>query len=170
MPPIVNRAKGIGECLLAVEATIALATRTCNTLVYRSYRDCIGDKALLLRTGMIFFTCIISIPRFPDARPKKQKRCLPEELEAGDCWIALSLAQLSGLVLCGRVGKHTDSLAIELVTSTEGKTDCKEWTTDGWQAYGRVLPNEVDHYISKALTQRLERTNSTLRQQTGRWH
>ncbi len=27
------------------------------------------DKALLLRTGIIFFTCIISIPRFPDARP-----------------------------------------------------------------------------------------------------
>jgi hypothetical protein len=33
-----------------------------------------------------------------------------------------------------------------------------------------VLPDEIDHYISKALTQRLERTNSTLRQQTGRWH
>jgi IS1 family transposase len=85
---------------------------------------------------------------------KKQKQCLPEELEAGDGWIALSLAQLSGLILCGRVGKHADSLATELVTSTEGKTDCQEWTTDGWSAYGRVLPDEVDHYISKALTQR----------------
>lgn len=101
---------------------------------------------------------------------KKQKHCLPDELEAGDCWIALSLAQLSGLILCGRVGKHTDSLAIELVTSTEGKTDCKEWGTDGWQGYERVLPSEVDHYISKVLTQRLERTNAILRQQTGRWH
>jgi IS1 family transposase len=40
--------------------------------------------------------------------------------------------------------------------------------TDGWQGYGRVLPNEVDHYISKLLTQRLERTNGILRQQTGR--
>ncbi|WP_127025017.1 DNA-binding protein [Chroococcidiopsis cubana] len=27
------------------------------------------DKAWLLGTGVIFFTCIISIPRFPDARP-----------------------------------------------------------------------------------------------------
>jgi len=52
------------------------------------------------------------------------------------------------------VGKHTDELAQELISSTEGKTDCKEWGTDGWQGYGRVLPSEVDHYISKALTQR----------------
>ena len=101
---------------------------------------------------------------------KKQKHCLPEELEAGDCWIALSLAQLNGLILCGRVGEHTDKLAIELVASTEGKTDCKEWHTDGWSGYERVLPVEVDHYISKLLTQRLERTNGIIRQQTGRWH
>ncbi len=47
---------------------------------------------------------------------KKQKHCLPGELVAGDCWIALSLAQLNGLILCGRVGKHSDKLAIELVT------------------------------------------------------
>ncbi len=33
-----------------------------------------------------------------------------------------------------------------------------------------MLPEEVEHYISKALAQRLERTNGILRQQTGRWH
>jgi len=82
----------------------------------------------------------------------------------------LSLAHLSGLILCGRVGKHTDELVQELVASTEGKTDCTEWHTDGWQGYERVLTNEVSHYISKALTQRLERTNAIVRQQTGRWH
>ena len=54
---------------------------------------------------------------------KKQKRCLPEELEAGDCWIGLSLAQLSGLILCGRVGKHNDELAIELVTNSGFQLD-----------------------------------------------
>lgn len=32
---------------------------------------------------------------------KALHHCLPEELEAGDCWIALSLAQLSGLILSG---------------------------------------------------------------------
>jgi hypothetical protein len=32
------------------------------------------------------------------------------------------------------------------------------------------LGDEVEHYISKALTQRLERTNGIMRQQTGRWH
>ncbi len=79
--------------------------------------------------------------------PKKQKRCLPGELETGDCWIALSLAQLNGLILTGRVGKHTDSLAQQLVASTEGKTECKEWDTDGWGGYERVLRNdEVEHY------------------------
>ena len=77
---------------------------------------------------------------------KKQKRCLPQELEVGDCWIALSLAQLSRLILCGRVGKHTDNLAIELVVSTEGKTSCKEWGTDGWSGYERALcSNEIEH-------------------------
>ena len=103
--------------------------------------------------------------------PKKQKHCLPEELEVGDCWIALSLAQLNGLILSGRAGKHSDSLAIELVASTQGKTNCTEWHTDGWKGYERVLGDcEVEHYISKALTQKLERTNGSLRQQTGRWH
>jgi insertion element IS1 protein InsB len=103
---------------------------------------------------------------------KNTHHCLPEELEAGDCWIALSLAQLNGLILCGRVGKRTDSLAIELVTSTQGRTDCKEWHTDGWSGYERVLciDDEVEHYIGKILTQRLERTNGSLRQQTARWH
>jgi IS1 family transposase len=101
---------------------------------------------------------------------KKLHHCMPEELVAGDCWIALSLAQLNGLILSGRVGKHTDSLAIELVASTEGNSSCKEWGTDSWQGYGRVLPSEVDHYISKLLTQRLERTNGILRQHTRRWH
>lgn len=94
---------------------------------------------------------------------------MPEELETGNCWIALSLSQLSGLILSGRVGKHTDKLAIELVASTEAKTDCQQWHTDGWGGYERVLrDDEVEHYISKILTQRLERTNGILRQQTGR--
>lgn len=101
---------------------------------------------------------------------KKQKHCLAEELEAGDCWVALSQAQLSGLILSSRIGKHTDSLAIELMNNTEGKTECSEWHTDGWSGYERVLPDEVDHYVSKLLTQRLERTNGILCQQTGRWH
>jgi hypothetical protein len=33
-----------------------------------------------------------------------------------------------------------------------------------------LCSNEIEHYISKALTQRVERTNGILRQQTGRWH
>ncbi|ABW29069.1 hypothetical protein AM1_4088 [Acaryochloris marina MBIC11017] len=62
---------------------------------------------------------------------KKQKHCEPEELSVGDCWIALSLAKDSGLVLSGRIGKHTDELAQALIENTEGKTACHHWQTDG---------------------------------------
>lgn len=88
----------------------------------------------------------------------------------GDCWIALSLDGESGLILASRVGKHTDETLTELIVTTEGKTDCKQWNTDDWGGYERVLPPEVTHYIGKDKTQRLERTNGIVRQQTGRWH
>jgi insertion element IS1 protein InsB len=88
----------------------------------------------------------------------------------GDCWIALSLAGESGLILAARVGKHTDEMLTELIVTTEGKTDCKKWNTDDWGGYERVLPPEIIHYIGKDKTQRLERTNGIMRQQTGRWH
>ncbi len=74
------------------------------------------------------------------------------------------------MILTGRVGKHTDELAAELVHSTQAQTNCKEWHTDAWGGNERVFDDEVKHYISKALTQRLERTNGIVRQQTGRWH
>ena len=101
---------------------------------------------------------------------KKQKRCLPEELEVGDCWIAISLADSSGLILAARAGKHTNELLEEMIVSTEGKTNCKQWNSDGWAGYERVLPPEIEHYIGKDQTQRLERPNGIVRQQTGRWH
>ncbi len=101
---------------------------------------------------------------------KKQKQCLAGELEVGDCWIGLSLANTSGLILAVRVGKHTDALIEQLVSNTEGKTDCQQFNSDGWGGYERVLPCEVQHHIGKDKTQRLERTNGIVRQQTGRWH
>ncbi len=103
-------------------------------------------------------------------RRKKQKQCLPEKLEVGDCWIGVSLAEGSGLILSARVGKHTDELMEELVVSTEGKTACQEWNTDNWRGYERVLTSEKEHHIGKEKTQRIERTNGIIRQQTGRWH
>jgi len=103
-------------------------------------------------------------------REKKQKHCTPDELTQGDCWIGLSLAQESGLIMSMRVGKHTDLFLSELVANTEGKTDCKFWYTDDWGGYERVLSDEVTHIIGKQNTQRLERTNGIVRQQTGRWH
>jgi IS1 family transposase len=103
-------------------------------------------------------------------RRKKQKQCNSEELNRGDCWIGLSLARFSGLILAACVGKHTDVVIEQLVVNTEGKTNCKQFNTNGWGGYERVLPPEIEHYIGKDKTQRLERTNGTLRQQTGRWH
>ena len=101
---------------------------------------------------------------------KKQKNCSTEELKVGDCWIGLSVADESSLILAARIGKHTDSFLGELINNTEGKTDCPNWKTDGWGGYERVLPREVNHEIGKENTQGLERTNGILRQQTGRWH
>lgn len=79
------------------------------------------------------------------------------------------MADSSGLILAARVGKHTDELIEQLVVSSEGKTACKQFNSDDWGGYERVLPPEL-HYIGKDRTQRLERTNGTVRQQTGRWH
>jgi IS1 family transposase len=74
------------------------------------------------------------------------------------------------LILTGRVGKHTDKLAQELIANTEGKTDALIWFTDGWQAYERQLSDEIELWLGKLGTQRLECTNGILRQQNGRWH
>jgi len=101
---------------------------------------------------------------------KKQKQCCAQDREVGDCWIGLSLAESSGLILAARVGKHTDELIEQLVMNTEGKTDCKQFNSDNWGGYERVLPPEIQHYVGKDKTQRLERTNSIVRQQTGQWH
>ena len=88
----------------------------------------------------------------------------------GDCWIGMTQAQGSGIILATRVGKHTDEFISQLVVNTEGKTNCQQWDTDGWGGYERVLDSEVKHRISKKQTQQLERTNGIVRQQTGRWH
>ena len=52
---------------------------------------------------------------------KKQKQCCAQELETGDCWIGLSLADSSGLILAARVGKHTDELIDQLVKTPREK-------------------------------------------------
>jgi insertion element IS1 protein InsB len=101
---------------------------------------------------------------------KKQANCFPEEELVGDCWIGLSLARESGLILTGRVGKHTDAFGQALICNTEGKTASTIWFTDGWKAYERKLSDEVEHWVGKSGTQRLERTNGIVRQQNGRFH
>ena len=81
-------------------------------------------------------------------RRKKQKQCLPDELVMGDCWIGVSLADSSGLILAARVGKHTDALIKGLVVSSEGKTACKRFNSDDWGGYQRVLPPEIaQHWL-----------------------
>lgn len=74
---------------------------------------------------------------------KRHQRYGPEDINLGDCWIGMSLAQQSGLILSARVSKHTDAFLAELITSTKGKTDYKIWYTDVWDGCERVLPSEV---------------------------
>ena len=93
-----------------------------------------------------------------------------KQTQKGNCWIGVTQADDSGLILPSRVGKHTDEFIEELVVNTEGKTDCLIGHTDGWGGYERVLGHEVNHLIGKENTQKLERTNGILRQHRGRWH
>ena len=70
------------------------------------------------------------------------------ELPEGDCGIGMTQASSSGFILATRVGKHTDQFISELITNTEGKTNCKYWHTDDWGGYERVLPPEVKHIFN----------------------
>jgi insertion element IS1 protein InsB len=80
------------------------------------------------------------------------------------------LADDSGLVICGRVGKHTDRYIEEIIVTMQGRTSCQDLHTDDWCGYEQVIPVELEHTIGKDGRQRLERTNGILRQQNGRWH
>ncbi|NEQ95068.1 MAG: hypothetical protein F6K25_32455 [Okeania sp. SIO2G4] len=60
------------------------------------------------------------------------------ELRAGDCWIGMTQGSSSGLILTGRVGKHTDEFIEELIVNTEGKTNCRQWHTHDWGGYERA--------------------------------
>jgi IS1 family transposase len=82
----------------------------------------------------------------------------------------MSLDRERGLILTGRVGKHTDKFAQALIANTEGKTAATVWVTDGWQAYERQLSEAVEQWVGKSGTQRLEWTNGIVRQQNGRFH
>ena len=74
---------------------------------------------------------------------KKQKHCQMNELTEGDCWIGMTQVSSNGFILATRVGKHIDQFISELITNTEGTTNCKHWHTDDWGGYERVLPPEV---------------------------
>ncbi len=82
-----------------------------------------------------------------------QKQCHSQELTEGDCWIGMTQASSSGLILAARVGKQSKDLIEELIVSTEGKTDCRQWHTDDWGGYEPVFPPEVKHIIGKDQTQ-----------------
>jgi hypothetical protein len=51
-------------------------------------------------------------------------------------------------LLAGAPALETDVIE-NLVVSIEGKTDCKQWNSDDWGGYERVLPLEMEHYIGK---------------------
>jgi insertion element IS1 protein InsB len=90
-----------------------------------------------------------------------------------DCEIGASFADSSGLIWAARVGKQTDALIKELVVSSEGKTACKCFNSDNEGGYERGLPPEIAHHIhhiGSGRTQRLEKSNGMVRQQTVKWH
>jgi insertion element IS1 protein InsB len=71
-------------------------------------------------------------------RSKKQKCCQPHELIIEDCWIGMTQAGKSGLIIATRVGKHTDEFISQLVVNTEDKTDCHQWHTGRKREKGQL--------------------------------
>lgn len=59
-------------------------------------------------------------------------------LMIGDCWVEMTQNTGSGLILATGVGKHTDKFIGKLIVNTEGKTDCKQWHTDGGDGSERM--------------------------------
>ena len=66
-----------------------------------------GDRILDFSSALLLSkTEAIGADEFWSFVKKNIHHCQLEELEAGDCWIGLSLAQTGGLILSARVGKH----------------------------------------------------------------
>jgi insertion element IS1 protein InsB len=58
------------------------------------------------------------------------------------------------------VGKHSDELIEQLVMNTDGKISFKQFNSDDWGGYERVLPPAIRRHVGKDRTQRLECTNN----------
>ncbi len=117
--------------------TIDMSVQNSSNRCYRRTAKAQGKRGISRISGLAYNT-VVSIVRSSSARAllvhnnqveqvtteevsgdapvvicaKKQKQCFPEELDVGDCWIGISLADSSGLILAARVGKHTDELPI----------------------------------------------------------
>lgn len=80
---------------------------------------------------------------------EKQRPCIPDELMGGECWIRMTQAISSGLILATRVGKHTDEFISQLVVNTEDKTDCQQW-----HRRARVFGSNVKHLTNIKVSAR----------------
>lgn len=104
-------------------------------------------------------------------RLKKQKHCSTPELEVGDCWISLSVASSSDLILAARVSKHTDAFIEQLVINT---TRQNSLPAVQHRRMGRLSTSfpiwSLTSHRQRQNTAMFVRTNGTMRQQTGRWH
>jgi lambda repressor-like predicted transcriptional regulator len=113
--PIVLQSHAEGSSLRGISRISGLADETVVSIVQAA-----AHKAQMVHNAEVqaVETDAIAADELWSFVEKNIHHCQREELVAGDCSIALSLAQLSGLILCARVGKHSDELAIELVAST----------------------------------------------------
>jgi hypothetical protein len=93
-----------------------------------------SDRAQLVHNSQVsqVQTAEVSADEMWSFVQKNRSIASQKNLELGDCWMAISLADDSGLILAARVGKHTDELISELIVSTAGKTDCKNFNSDDW--------------------------------------
>ena len=90
----------------------------------QKYKPCKLSKSVRRRCGHLFQKTE-GFFAGRDSSPKKPQQYCLQELEVGDCWIGLSVADSRGLILAAPVGKHTDELIEQLVVNTEEKTNCQ---------------------------------------------
>ena len=83
-------------------------------------------------------------------------------------WLWIAYDPWNRQVICYHIGDRSAESAKALWDQlpVEWQENC--WfDTDDWNAYKKVIPAE-QHFVSKALTQRIERFNNTLRQRCSR--
>ena len=83
-------------------------------------------------------------------------------------WTWYALEHETGMVLAHQHGKRTDAMCEQLLKKLQ-VFPIRLYYTDNWQSYAKYIPPS-QHWIGKANTWKIERTNLNLRTHLKRLH